>query len=128
MTAAAHPPEPHGRPAGDVDGLEPTAQWAGDPIAATRFSSPEAIRSALLPEQVAEFDAAYDAALTDARQTLHLDELRRVLRVWRRMALLTEQDPEGHRQLLATIAAVRRTGQPRPGSVPWTDLKTELGL
>ena len=79
-------------------------------------------------EQVAEFDAAYDAALSAARQTLRLDQLRHTLRVWRRMALMAEQDPDGHRQLLATVAEVQRTGQPRPGSVPWTELKTALGL
>ena len=102
MTAAAHYPEPH-RPSAadsDVDGVEAAPEWAGDAIAATKFGSPEAIRAALLPEQVAGFDAAYDAALTVARQTWRLDQLRHVLRMWRRMALMTEQDPDGHRQML----------------------------
>jgi hypothetical protein len=44
-------------------------EWVGDAVAAVKFGSPESIRAALLPEQVAEFDAAYDAALTAARQT-----------------------------------------------------------
>ena len=82
----------------------------------------------MLPEQVAEFDGAYDAALTAARQTLRLDQLRHVLRVWRRVALLTKQNPAGHRQTLATATEIQRSGRPRPGSVPWTDLKSELGL
>lgn len=128
--AAHHYPEP-GRPSstpGDVEGLEPAPEWAGDAVAAEKFGSPEAIRAALLPEQVADFDAAYDAALTAARQTLHLDQLRHVLRVWRRMALMTEQDPDGHRVMRATAAEVRRTGRPRPGSVSWAELKSELGL
>ena len=90
--------------------------------------SPEAIRTALLPEQVAGFDAAYDAALTVARQTWHPDQLRHVLRMWRRMALMTEQDPDGHRQMVATAAEVQRTGRPRSGSVPWSDLEAELSL
>ena len=130
MTAAAHYPEPL-RPSAadsDVDGVEPAPEWVGDAIAATKFGSPEAIRAALLPEQVAEFDAAYDAALTVARQTWHLDQLRHVLCMWRRMALMTEQDPDGHRQMLATAAEVQRTGRPRSGSVPWSDLKAELSL
>lgn len=55
-----------------------------------RFGSPAAIRAALLLEQVGEFDVAFDAALTAARETLHLDQLRGVLQVWRRVALLTE--------------------------------------
>jgi hypothetical protein len=126
---AAHRPESHRPPAAaDVDALEPTPEWAGDAAAATKFGSPEAIRAALLPEQVAEFDAAYDTALTAARQTLHLDQLRHVLRMWRRMALVTEQNPDGHRQMLAAAAEIQHTGRPRPGSVPWNELKAELGL
>ncbi|MGH3963662.1 MAG: DUF6247 family protein [Pseudonocardiaceae bacterium] len=130
MPAAAHLPEPHRSSAADpdVDGLGPSPEWAGDAIATERFDSPEAIRAALLPEQVGEFDAAFDAALTAARQTLHLDQLRHVLRMWRRMALMTEQDPDGHRQMLVTAAEVQRTGRPRPGSVSWSELTTELGL
>ena len=61
-----------------------------------------------------------------ARQTWRLDQLRHVLRMWRRMALMTEQDPDGHRQMLATAAEVQRTGRPRSGSVLWSDLKAEL--
>ena len=130
VTAAAHHPEPHRQPAveRDVDGLEPSPEWVGDEVAAKKFDSPETIRAALLPEQTDEFDAAYEAALIAARHTLHLDELRRVLRTWRRVALLTEQDPEGQRQLVATVAEIRRTGEARPGSMPWTELKKDLGL
>lgn len=126
MQAAAHLPEPHRWSAAnvDVDGLEPPVEWVGDAIAAERFGSPEAVRAALLPEQVGEFDAA----LAAARQTLHLDQLRHVLRMWRRMALMSEQDPDGHRQMLVTVAEVQRAGRPRPGSVSWSELTTELSL
>jgi len=41
---------------------------------------------------------------------------------------MTEQDPDDHRQMLVTAAEVQRTGRPRPGSVPWSELKAELGL
>jgi hypothetical protein len=129
-SAAANHPERR-RPSAadsDADGLEPVPEWAGDAVAAAKFGSPEAIRAALLPEQLAEFDAAYDAALTAARQTLHLDQVQHVLRMWRRMALMTELDPDGHRQMLAAAAEIQRTGRPRPGSVPWSELKAELGL
>jgi hypothetical protein len=108
--------------------VEPVPEWDGDALAARQYASPEAIRAALLPEEVGEFDAAYDAALTAARQTWRLDQLRHVLRVWRRIALMTEQDPEAYRQVLATAAEVQRSGRPRPGSVPWTELQSELGL
>ena len=133
MTAAAQPnphPNPHRHPASGSarDGLEPTPTWSGDTVAAQRFGSPEQIRAALLPEQVHEFDAAFDAALTMARHTLRLDQLREVLRMWRRQALMTEQDPQGHRRMLATVTEVRRTGRPHPESVPWSVLKAELGL
>lgn len=129
MSVVAHLPEPHRVSAADsaTGGLEPSPEWAGDATAAARFGSPEVIRAALLPEQVSEFDAAFDAALTVARRTLRLDQLRHVLRMWRRMALMAERDPDGHRQMLATAAEIQRTGRPRPGSVPWSELKTELG-
>jgi hypothetical protein len=102
-------------------------EWSGDLVAAARFGSPEAIRAALLPEQVSEFDAAFDAALTSARRTLHLDELRHVLLAWRRVALMTQMDPDAHRETLSAIAEIRRTGAPRPGSMSWEELKVELG-
>lgn len=130
VTAAEQYPE-HRQPSGagpDRDGLEPAPTWAGDTIAAQRFGSPEEIRAALLPEQLAEFDDAFNAALAIARQTLRLDQLRHVLRMWRRQALMTEWDPEGHRQMLATAVEVQRIGRSRSGSVPWSDLKAELGL
>jgi Family of unknown function (DUF6247) len=111
-----------------IDDVEPAPQWVGDPTAAARFGSPEAIRAALLPEQVGEFDVAFDAALTAARQTLRLDQLRHVLQVWRRVALLTEEDPDQYRRMLATATEVTRTGYPRSGSVSWTELRTELGI
>ncbi|HEY4458394.1 MAG TPA: DUF6247 family protein [Pseudonocardiaceae bacterium] len=128
MTAAEHLPEPPHAGGFDVDGPEPAPEWSGDRLAAARFGSPEAIRAALLPEQVAEFDAAFDAALTSARRTLHLNELRHVLLAWRRVALLTQMDPDAHRETLAAIAEIRRTRAPRAGSVSWDELKTELGI
>ena len=125
MTAAAHVPEP-ARP--EADELEPAPEWIGDAIAAERFGSPEEIRGALPPGQVDQFDEAFEGALTAAGKTLHLDQLRHVLRMWRRQALLATTDPDGHRQSLITAADVQRTGQPRPGSVPWSALKADLGL
>jgi hypothetical protein len=130
MTASEHQPDPRRASvaAAELDGLEPAPRWVGDPVAAQRFASPRAIRAALLPEQVAAFDAAFDVALTAARETLSLDQLRSVLRMWRRQALMTERDPEGHRRILATTNEVQRSGRPRPGSVPWSVLKAELGI
>jgi len=126
---AASLPDPDGMPATmDGEGVEPVPTWVRDTAAAARFGSPAAIRAALLPEQVGEFDAAFDAALTAARQTLRLDRLRDALQVWRRVALLTEEDPDRLRQLLVSATEVARTQRPRPGSVPWTELRSELGI
>ena len=85
-------------------------------MAKQRFPSADAIRAALLPENVAEFDAALAANPESA------------LVAWRRIALLTERDPGRQRQLNETIAEIRRTRRPRAGSVPWAELKAELGL
>jgi hypothetical protein len=81
-----------------------------------RFDSPEAIRAALLPEQIGDFEAALLAGGPD------------VLRCWRRIALMTEPDPAGQRQLFATVDEIRRTGRPRPGSMSWEEVKAALGL
>lgn len=127
---AARSPEPD-RSAGravDVDGLDSVPEWVGDGRAAALFGSPEAIRAALLPEHLDEFDAAFDAALTAARRTLRLDQLRLALQVWRRVALLTREDVDAARRLVAATVEVRRTGSSRPGSVSWSELRAELGL
>jgi hypothetical protein len=112
----------------DVDGLDPVAEWVGDGRAAELFGSPELIRAALLPEHAGEFDDAFDAALTTARRTLRLDQLRSTLQVWRRVALLTREDPEMARRLVDTTVEVRRAGASRLGSVSWDALRAELGL
>jgi hypothetical protein len=122
----ASPAAPLPPPSGVPDGVEPPPEWVDDVEAAARFGSPEAIRSALLAEQVGEFDAAFDAALTAARQTLRLDQLRQVLQVWRRVALLTERDPEAYRAMVAAAADIQEAGQPRAGSVSWAELRAEL--
>jgi hypothetical protein len=127
MVSAERFPEPH-REAAVPDGVEPTPQWHGDAFAAARFGSPAEIRAALFTEQQADFDTAYEAALNEARTTLRLDALQHVLRAWRRMALLTEQEPDRQQEMLVAQAEIQRTGQPRPDSVPWSDLKTQLGL
>ncbi|GAA3459830.1 DUF6247 family protein [Saccharothrix longispora] len=103
---------------------EPAPEWVRDDEAATWFGTPEAIRAGLLPEQA----AAFDAALTAARRTLRLDRLRDTLRAWRRMALMTRDDPESARRLVSATAEVRSSGAPRPGSVSWADLRSELGF
>ena len=127
VARSSEPDRPVGR-AADVDGLESTPEWVGDGRAAALFGSPELIRAALLPEHAGEFDGAFDAALSAARRTLRLDQLRSTLQVWRRVAMLTRENPEAARRLVDTTVEVRRAGASRPGSVSWDELRAELGL
>ncbi|WP_371320655.1 DUF6247 family protein [Saccharothrix yanglingensis] len=102
---AARTPEParRGPASSDSDELEPAPEWVRDDEAATRSGTPEAIRAGLLPEQAAEFDAAFDAALTAARRTLRPDQPRGTLQAWRRVALMTQDDPDSAREPAAAI-------------------------
>lgn len=79
-------------------------------------ASPEAIRSALLPEDQAAFDVAYGKALSDARESLDLTGLFRMLERWRGLAVL-QRDPAVFRRV-ARRAAEKLTGQPSPEDEP----------
>lgn len=79
-------------------------------------ASPEAIRSALLVEDQAAFDVAYDKALADARESLDLTPLFRMLERWRGIAVLQRDPAVFHR--LARRAAEKLTGQPSPEDEP----------
>jgi hypothetical protein len=92
-----------------------TALWSfddqprtGDPL--LPGATPAAIRDALLPEDQAKFNAAYQRALATAREDLDLTELFRCLEHWRRLALL-QRDPERFASI-ARRAAERLTGEP----------------
>ena len=68
-----------------------TASWSfdeqphtGDPL--LPGAAPAAIRDALLPEDRAAFQAAYQLALIRAREDLDLTELFQALEHWRRLA------------------------------------------
>lgn len=93
-----------------------------------RFDSPRAIRAALLPEEVGEFDLAYQAALKTAAETLSLEQLQATLENWRTIARMTQADSAGHRHLLQQAERGRRTGEPPAASRSWSSLKAELGL
>lgn len=79
-------------------------------------ASPEAIRSALLPEDQAAFDVAYDEALGHARESFDLTGLFRTLERWRGLAAL-QNDPEVFRRV-ARRAAEKLTGEPSPEDEP----------
>jgi hypothetical protein len=108
VTAAEQDPEPS-RPSAvdsDRDDLEPAPTWVGDTVAAQRFGSPEEIRAALLPRQVEEFDAAFNAALTMAHQTLRLDHV----------AAAGTDDRAGSRGASADACHGRRSSADRPST------------
>lgn len=80
----------------------------GHPLA--KGASPAAIRVVLQPDDRAEFDAAYEQALDEAKASGDLTELFTMLDGWRRVAALTS-DPEMFRRV-ALRAAARHTGDP----------------
>lgn len=80
--------------------------------------APEAIRSALLPEDQVAFDAAYATALGEAREGFDLTGLFRMLERWRGVAAL-QRDPEVFRRV-ARRAAEKLTGHPSPEDEPLT--------
>lgn len=120
----AKPPRP--RHARYRDGVTAAAENHGPgPV---RFESPRDIRAALLPEEVATFDAAYQGALREASETLSLEALQSTLASWRRIAQMTQADPGAHRRMLQQVERTRRTGEPPEGAVTWEQFRTELGV
>jgi hypothetical protein len=94
-----------------------------------RDASPREIRAALIPEEQREFDASWRAAVTEAAETMDLAEVYRTLDSWRTHAVLTDQlGHRGYRAWLASLEQRAQTGERPAGSVPWTQLKAELGL
>jgi hypothetical protein len=89
-------------------------------------ASPHAIRSALLPEDRAEFDQAYEQALTVARRSLDLTELFETLERWRRVALL-QSDREGFRRVARKVATLV-TGEETPVDEPLAVTRAKAGM
>lgn len=92
-------------------------------------ASPWEIRAALIPEEQADFDRTWHAAMDKATETLDLTGVFETLDSWRHHAMIAEDlGRNGYRQWLAQIEQRARTGESPPGSVPWSQLKAELGL
>lgn len=91
-----------------------------------RGASPEAIRSALLPEDRPAFDDAYATALAEARTSLDLTTLFTTLERWRATAVL-QSDPARFRDV-ARRAAEKLTGQPSPEDEPMSVTRAKAGL
>ena len=79
-------------------------------------ASPRAIRASLLPTDRTTFDAAYETALAESRESLDLTELFKMLEHWRRVAVL-QSDPEGYRRVVRRVAKAL-TGEEIPADEP----------
>jgi hypothetical protein len=88
-------------------------------------ATPAEVRAALIDEETGEFDRQWREALAAAAETLDLSGVVAILDHWRRMAWL-QQDREAYRHMLDTAARLN-AGEDVP-TVPWSELKAELGL
>jgi hypothetical protein len=89
-------------------------------------ASPYNIRAALLPEDRDRFDAEYRDALTEARESLDLAELFKMLEQWRRVALL-QSDPADFRRVVRRAAELL-TGEAVPDDEPLAVTRTKAGM
>ncbi len=90
---------------------------------------PAQIRGALASQDAAGFDRQWREGMNRATDRLDLSEVHEVLESWRRIAWLTAvRGPEGYRRTVASAEQRLRTGERGAGSVPWHQLKVELGL
>jgi len=108
-----------------------TASWSfdeqprtGDPL--LPGATPAAIRDALLLEDRAAFETAYEHALSRAREDLDLTELFQTLERWRRLALL-QRDPARFTSI-ARRAAERLTGEPVAEDEPLVQTRRRAGI
>jgi Family of unknown function (DUF6247) len=88
-------------------------------------ATPAEVRAALIDEETGEFDRQWREALAAAAETLDLSGVMAMLDHWRRMAWL-QQDREAYTHMLDTAARLI-AGEDVP-TVPWSELKAELGL
>lgn len=90
-------------------------------------TTPTAIRDALIDEERAGFESAYQEAIAEAARTLDLTRVLDVLRNYHRIAWLTQQHgPEAHRRMLDHVEHALRTGEAPPGSVSAEEVKALL--
>lgn len=91
-------------------------------------TSPASIRDALIDEERAEFEQAYQAAMAEAADTLDLTRVLDVLRAYHRIATLTQRHgPQAHRRMLDKVAEIQRTGR-NPDGVPIEEVRALIGV
>lgn len=79
-----------------------------------------------MPPDRTTFDAAYEAALAESRESLDLMGLFTMLEHWRRLAVL-QSDPEGYRRAVRR-AAEAQTGEKIPADEPLEVTRTKAGI
>ncbi|MDQ2790871.1 MAG: DUF6247 family protein [Actinomycetota bacterium] len=107
--------------------------WSSEPQPQGRppfaDASPALVRAALIPEDVERFDRQWRQVMANATKHLDLTEVLATLDSWRRIAWLTTANgPDSYRRMLSQADHVLRTGESPADSVPWRQLKAELGL
>ena len=90
-------------------------------------ASPAQIREVLLPEELPQFEEQYRQALRVAAETYRLDVLQRTLQDWRRIAWMTQSDPQAHRLMLARADYTLATGKRAPATASASQLRDLLG-
>lgn len=80
----------------------------------------------MLPEDRGEFDAAYTAALDEARVSLDLTGLLDLVESWRRVAAL--QADRANFARIARRTVQLRTGEPVPAEEPLSVTRSKAGL
>jgi hypothetical protein len=84
-----------------------------------------AIRNALLPEDVADFDQEFRTVMAEATSAMDLTVLAAFIERWRRIAW-SAGEPDGHRAMLERAQRLL-AGEEVP-TMPWAETRSRLGL
>jgi hypothetical protein len=95
----------------------------GSSLTGTR--APTAIREALLPEEVGDFDREYRQVMAEATEGRDLTPVLEMLERWRRVAL-SSQDAQAHRRMLTRADRVLEGAE--VATEPWHETRRRLGL
>jgi RNA polymerase-interacting CarD/CdnL/TRCF family regulator len=90
-------------------------------------TTPAAIRDALIDEERAEFEQAYQASMAEAAETMDLTRVLDVLRNYHRIAWLTQrQGRDAHRRMLDRAQHTLATGEAPADAVSAEEIKALL--
>ena len=97
-----------------------------EPVASlTGTHAPAAIREALLPEEIGDFDREYRQVMAEATEGRDLTPVLDMLERWRRIAL-SSRDAQAHRRMLARADQMREGAE--VATEPWPETRRRLGL